>query len=54
MISPAFFLAAKVFPGVGTHDEAFLLVWVVAFLINATVYGFVAFGAWRALKSLIR
>jgi len=54
MISPAFFLAAKVFPGVGTHDEAFLLVWVVAFLINATVCGFVAFGAWRALKSLIR
>ena len=54
IINAGFFLAAKIVPGVGAHDQAFLLVWIVAFLINAAVYGFVVFGAWRGLKSVIR
>jgi|SRR5437899_681116 len=52
--TPGFVVAARMLPHVGAHDSAFLLLWVIAFLTNAAFYGFVVFGAWRALKSLIR
>ena len=33
MFKSAIFVAAKIFPNVGLHDPAFLLLWVIAFLI---------------------
>ena len=47
-----FAVAVRMLPGVGAHDSAFLLLWVITFVTNAALYGFVVFGAWRALKSL--
>jgi hypothetical protein len=54
MITPGFLVGAKMFPGVGAHDMGFMAVWVIAFLINATVLGFVVFAGWRGLRSLTR
>src|SRR5213594_3383201 len=49
-----FAVAVRMLPGVRALDSAFLLLWVIAFVTNTALYGFVVFGAWRALKSLIR
>jgi hypothetical protein len=48
-------VAARIIPGgsrLGRED--IVLLWPIAFVMNAAVYGFVIFCTWRALKSLIR
>ena len=54
MFRTGLFIAARMFPDVGTHDPRILLVVAIAFLIDTAIYGFVTFCAWRTLKSLVR
>jgi hypothetical protein len=53
MLAPGLVLAGKLFPGVGGHDQPFLLVLVFVFLLDAIIWGLVLFAAWRALQSFV-
>jgi hypothetical protein len=51
LIKPGLFFAVRVFSGVGIH---FVLIYILAILLNILLYGFIAFSVWRTIVSNIK